>query len=92
MGVLSALYRSPMQQPGAAGVPQFSQQMAQTGQMQAGMPQAPAASVRPPMAPMDAQLAMLLQQDPFFSLRTAQQVQQSFPQKRPSHRLGSGRS
>lgn len=83
MGLLSTLFRQ--QQPGgdpnAAATlnaqPQFTKDMARTGQLQQG-----AYQPQQPQAPnTDSQLAMMLQLDPFQGQRVAQMLQQRFPQK-----------
>lgn len=106
MGLLNAMQRQgygpnalpmqgqPQQTPGGpdlsaatfASQPHFTQRMAMTGQLQEGAPQLPHARV----APLDAQLAMMLAHDPFHGQRVAQFVQQAFPQKRKATHLGGG--
>lgn len=106
MGMLNAMMRQ--QQPGfqstGPAYPNFTQRMAETGQLSPGAKAQPQ-SVSPFVSPaqqafmgagmesgsaLDAAMAMQLQADPLAGVRTAQLLQQLFPQKRPSHHLGKG--
>lgn len=86
--------------------PHYTQRMAETGQLNLGaiaQPQFGGASpfVSPAQqafmssgmdsgSALDAAMAMQMQADPFAGVRTAQHIQQLYPQKRPSNHLGKG--
>lgn len=101
MGVLNAIQRQQQQSNAFATAPPFTQRMAETGQLQMGQPLPPqqqstlAAPVMGHSQPWrmfgDAGGgAMTAAQFPFLQQRVLSMLQQ-YPQKKPTHTLGSGR-